>query len=48
MEQRDKEFQFSRETKSAYYYGHKNGVDKSDSADEQKRVVLQRVGFTHL
>ena len=47
VEHRDKEFKLSRETKSAYYYGHKTGategVDKSDTATAQKRVILQNV-----
>lgn len=46
VEYRDKEFQLARETKSAYYYGHKNGksegVDKSDEGAGQKKVVLQK------
>lgn len=48
VEHRDKEFKLSRETKSAYYYGHKTGategVDKSDTATAQKRVILQNAG----
>lgn len=48
VEYRDKAFKFSRETKSAYYYGHKvengTGVDKSDDGTVQKKVVLQKGG----
>ena len=51
MEYRDKEFKFTRETKSAYYYGHKGengtGVDKSDDGTVQKKVVLQKVSIKH-
>lgn len=47
VEYRDKEFQLSRETQSAYYYDHKHKETKKSepsgsAVDPQKRVVLRR------
>ena len=47
VEFRENEFQRDRETKSAFYYGNKDGeidqVDSSDAKTTNKNAVLQQV-----
>ena len=47
VEFRENEFQRDRETKSAFYYGNKDGevdhVDSSDAKTKNKNAVLQQV-----